>query len=117
MTQYLTRADLEKLQYLLRNKLLHLGSVAPKDSDAELSEAILKFVEFLVQRQLSQFLSSVHSVHPPVHHTSWATNTTAPSVLFLGKPDTICDNCWQKCSGKHTHCTHMILNDMDSTTE
>lgn len=115
MTDYVTRQQLERLHELLQLKLQKLAVAPVKDSDSELSAEILKFVDFLVSRQLgvydAQHFFDIHANKQPQTATYWSTHTG--TVMPYGKPSTICDNCWQNCGGKHTHCTHMILNDME----
>jgi len=117
MTDFVSRKQLERLHELLQAKLQKLAVAPVNDADTELSMEILLFVDFLVSKEIK--LAERHNVgyygpgaftHPP-QQTYWSTHTG--TVMPYGKPSTICDNCWQNCNGKHTHCTHMLLNDAE----
>lgn len=111
---YITRQQLERLQSLLQQKLQKLAASKIADVDTELSCEILRFVEFLVDKQIS-----VCEQHGGAQSTYWSTHTG--SVLPYGgvtqannsanRPNTICDVCWHNSNGSHTHCTHMFMND------
>lgn len=121
-SNYVTREQLQKLQRLLQTKLQKLASVQTKDSDSELSEEILKFVNFLVDKQMCVFDAPVYQPSQQWQY-HYSTNTTIPPHLNsnnvpqhssgLGnvKPNTICTVCWENSHGHHTHCTHMFMND------
>lgn len=121
MTDFVTHTQLERLHELLQAKLQKLAAAPVDDADTALSREILMFVDFLVNKEirindeLTMYPNTIATAPPagpgaaPTYY--WSTHTG--NVLPYGKPSTICDNCWQNCNGKHTHCTHMILNDME----
>lgn len=113
-SNYVTRQQLERLHKLLQAKLQKLAAAPVQDSDSELSTEILKFVDFLVGRQISiaeqeTLYTGANHQHSAAAPKYWSTHTG--TVMPYGKPSTICDNCWQKSNGTHTHCTHNMLDE------
>lgn len=112
----LTRSDLERLQVLLQRKIAKLSAIQHKSAetceDLALTEAILLFIEHQVSAQLA---ATFYTYHNPVPLSPVASAVTAPNVTWttstgpiVGKPSTICDNCWYNSGCKHSHCTHMM---------
>lgn len=121
----ISRTDLEQLQKLLECKLTQLQELQQKnkntDSDVNLTEGILKFVQFLVNKEISlasnyytpttvtPYYRVVPQTATPIYNN---TSTTSSSDSSVGKPMTICSNCWAK-NPSHTHCTHMLSSAID----
>ena len=93
-----TLDQLKLLHTLLESKLTQLAEIQHNtrctDQDVTLTEAILTFVKYLVDREVASI--------------TYYTPGYIPSSS--AKPSTICTNCWSK-NQNHTHCTHMVVSD------
>lgn len=106
--------ELQSLLHLLDRKILDIENSKSKDKETVLTHSVLNFVRYLADRELSyghfqyrgnQSTVSSQPVYPYTISTS--SNTNVPSI-----PMTICQNCWQKSSGKQTHCVHVMSSSL-----
>ena len=109
MLEQHTLSELADLELRLKMKLAKLAAAGQQTSeDAVLTQGILKFVLFLVQKTSrnlrdSDYILSGVSCGP----------VAAPSVATSATPHTICFNCQLKSPGA-THCVHAVVCEVES---
>jgi hypothetical protein len=117
--------ELQNLEQMLEKKLFDLkvaqqGAKTPPGEFDELSLTtnILKFVQYLVNRELSELghwrknpLSPLSD--PPYTYGYGSVTSTGgavmPNVSSVSDTSTICENCRQ-LNPTHTHCVHKVVS-------
>jgi hypothetical protein len=111
--------ELQNLEQMLEKKLFDLkvaqqGAKTPPGEFDELSLTtnILKFVQYLVNRELSQmgFWRQSPLSDPPYTYGYGSVTSTGGAVMpSVSDTSTICENCRQ-LNPTHTHCVHKVVS-------
>jgi hypothetical protein len=114
--------ELQLLEQMLEKKLfdLKVAQASAKTPPGEFDELslttnILKFVQYLVNKELSNmgFWRSPPLSDPPYTYGYGSVTSTGgaimPSVASVSDTSTICENCRQK-NPSHTHCVHKAVS-------
>lgn len=109
-----TSKELHHLEKLLEKKLFDLKSAeqSAKEPPSEFSELtltqhILKFVQYLVNKELVELSTPSHLAFDYTQSINGVGR-----VLENRDTSTICENCRQK-NPSHTHCVHRVMSSID----